>query len=338
MTDEAITVDLQIGQRLLAEHERAPRLAGELVQVHIGAGPSDEHRDECVPTIASDLHVGPGLRIGQVVPHQRVVGPRRAESMLVDATVVLVIDRITGVEKAGRVGKPADRRGPGVGDLVTQVQTGLHVEHLEHAAFVAALGDPVGHEAAVGRRVIPVDRRRSVGRQGGRVEENHGRNRSIDRRTHDEPVLIGAARSFEGEYSLAGDTTSHRHRRAQQRDEALVPPTPIGPGIERLASAFVLGGDPVLRLGRLSVLEPAIRIGDRYTVPVVDDLLARRPWWRGQSDHNRSAAAHVRTLAVIRLVPAHARFFFFVFFDTVHQPRWPDRSSTNALTDQRSTR
>jgi hypothetical protein len=29
-------------------------------------------------------------------------------------------------------------------------------------------------------------------------------------------------------------------------------------------------------------------------------------------------------------------FFFFVFFDTVHQPRWPGRSSTNAVTDQQS--
>ncbi|MDQ1425934.1 MAG: hypothetical protein QOD72_3432 [Acidimicrobiaceae bacterium] len=30
-------------------------------------------------------------------------------------------------------------------------------------------------------------------------------------------------------------------------------------------------------------------------------------------------------------------FFFFVFFDTVHQPRWKDGPFTNAVTGRRSS-
>jgi hypothetical protein len=99
-------------------------------------------------------------------------------------------------------------------------------------------------------------------------------------------MLVSATGPFEGEHSITGNTASDRYRGTQQRDEALVPTTPIGPGIERLASAFVLGGDPGLRIERLTVFEPAVRIGDCYTVPVVDHILARRPWWRGQGRHD----------------------------------------------------
>ena len=54
----------------------------------------------------------------------------------------------------------------------------------------------------------------------------------------------------------------HRRQR-DERGQALVPPTTVGPGIERLSGVCVLGGDPLPDLGRVTGFQPTVGIGDR---------------------------------------------------------------------------
>ena len=70
------------------------------------------------------------------------------------------------------------------------------------------------------------------------------------------------------------DLHGHHDRQLHQRDEALVPPSPIGTGIERLTGASVLGGHPLLDLGGVAVLQPPVGVGDVDAVEGVDDAVA----------------------------------------------------------------
>ena len=108
--------------------------------------------------VLRDVDLGPRGGVGELVEHDGVVGRRVAEPVPEHVAVVLAAGRVARVRERGRVGQPRNGRGPGVGDLVGQVLAGVDVDDAERAALVAALGHAVGHEAAVGRRVVPVDR------------------------------------------------------------------------------------------------------------------------------------------------------------------------------------
>ena len=171
----------------------------------------------------------------------------------------------------------------------------------------------VGDEAAIGRRVVPVDGRRGVGAQPGRIDEDRG-GCPVDGGADDERLLWAAFGSFEGEHEVAGDAHAHRHGCAQQGDQALVPGRPVGQGIERRAGAFVLFGHPRLGFGAIAVFEPAVRVRYLDAVEDVDHGIAP-----GGGRCSRHAGGQPRPmlgrLPWFALERRMRAFFFFVFFD-----------------------
>ena len=223
----------------------------------------------------------------------------------VDAPVVLVAGRVAGVEEGGSTRQPGHAGGAGLGDLVAQVLAGVDVEDPQDAALVTTLRHAVGHEPAVQRRVVPVDGGRRVGRQRGRVDQEARRARpaSSTGRTTSASCFWPPPRSSENTRSPARRTPVETGQ-PEQADEALEPRPAVGPGIERLAGAFVLGRDPRRDLGRVAVLQPSVRIGDRVAVEHVDRRLPPRR--RRRRHARRRSAPHVGTLAVVGLGAPHA--------------------------------
>ena len=280
--DQPRSVEAGVGDRVDALDERPP-LAGLLVpEVQVGPGPADERRDEREPSVGRGGHVGPRFGRGQLGPHQLVVGPRLAEAVTVDAPVVLIPHRVAGVEERRAVRRPRDAGGAGLGDLVAQVLPGLDVEDAEDAALVAGLGDAVGDEPAVERRVVPVDGRRRVGRQRGRIDQEARRGgRLVDRPDHERQLLLAAA-ALQREHTVTGQADARRDGQLEQADEAGQPRPAVGSGVERGPGAFVLGRDPRGDLGRVAVLEPSVGVRHLPAVQHVRRRLPPRRRRRGQ--------------------------------------------------------
>ena len=185
------------------------------------------------------------------------------------------------VPEPAQVSPPGDRGGAGVGDHVVELRSGLGAQHVQHAVLGAALGQAVRHQRAVGRRMEPVDRHRAVGREHRRVEQDACRSGRIARRTHGEHELIGVLRTLVDEQVRATHRRPEHRGNGRERGEALVPPSPTGPGLERLTCSGVVRSDPSADFGGIAVFEPAVWIGDRHAVVDVVIVAAPRRGCRG---------------------------------------------------------
>ena len=133
---------------------------------------------------------------------------------------------------------------------------------------------PTATSAPSARGLVPVDGVGRVDGADGRVDEDDRRRVGVDGRAAGQQELLGAGRALEREQVALTDLHRHHDRQLHQRDEALVPPSPIGTGIERLTGAGVLGGHPLVDLGRVAVLQPPVGVGDVDAVEGVDDAVA----------------------------------------------------------------
>ena len=149
------------------------------------------------------------------------------------------------------------------------------VHHVQHAVLCAALAQSVRNAAAVGRRVIPVDGNCPVGCHLRRVEQGASRCTRISCAAYDQRVLVCAGSTFQKEQMVASDLQREHRRQRRERGKALVPPTPSGSSIERLASSLIVCCYPRSDLGRLTVFQPPIRI--RYLDIVIDVDLGTTP-------------------------------------------------------------
>ena len=148
--------------------------------------------------------------------------------MPADVPVVLVTRRGSGCTRSRgrRAATPPTR--PGVRDLVGQVLAGVDVEHRQRAALVAALATcRTATSAAVGRRVVPVDRAAVSSAQlapgrGACAPRRRGR-RPTARRS----ALVVACPPLEREERGRRDTAAPAMiGSASERGQALVPPAP----------------------------------------------------------------------------------------------------------------
>ena len=89
-------------------------------QVLIAAAPSDHRVHQHETPVRRDPHLRPGLGRRVIGPHDRIVGPRLAERVMVHRAVVLVALGVAGVEEPRAVGFPGHAGGTAVGDLVDQ--------------------------------------------------------------------------------------------------------------------------------------------------------------------------------------------------------------------------
>ena len=188
----------------------------------------------------------------------------------------------------------------------------------QRALLGAALAEPDGDERTVGRRLEPVDRDGRVGRDGGGVEQRPRRRVAIDaERTTSENWSAPRARSSTNNRSPR-DLHRRARRQRHERGKALVPPAPVGPGIERLSGSFVLGGDPLGTSADVAVFQPPVRIGDVDAVKDVDHVLA--PGGRCRRDTGGGQPRPMLgRLPWFALRAAQARLLFLVFFDMGHE-------------------
>ncbi len=254
------------------------RTGGPFEHVDVDPRPADEHVDEQPGAVGRHRDVGPRLRVGVLGPHDRIVGPWRAEHVVVHGPVVLVARRVAGVGEPGAVGLPCHAAGPGVRDGFAEVAAVGGVEHPQHGVLAAAFARADGDQRSVGRGGEPVDGVRRVGGADGGIEQDDGWDVRVGRRAPGEQELLGAGWALEAEEALATHLHGQHDRPLHQRDEALVPPAPVGTGVERLTRVFVLGADPLPDLVGVAVLQPAVRVGDLDAVEDVDDVVA--PRWR----------------------------------------------------------
>ena len=147
--------------------------------------------------------------------------------------------------------------------------------------------------------------------------EHDRRHIGVDGRAAGEQELLGAGRSLQAEEVLASHLGGEHDGELHQRDETLVPPRAVGAGVEHGPGVGVLAGDPVADVGVVTVLEPAVRVGDLDAVDDVDDLLT--PGGRRRHDVERARAIQPRPtfgrlpwLAFERRMRA---LRFLVFFD-----------------------
>ena len=196
---------------------------------------------------------------------------------------------------------------------------GLDIEHAQRRPLITSLGRAVRDQRTVARRVVPVDGDGGVGREGRRIEHDAPGHRLVVGRAHDERELGPAAGSLQREDPVAGQAAAGGHSGAQERDEALVPLGPIGPGIERLTGSIILRRRPRDGLGGFGVLEPAVGVRHRHAVQQIDDVVA--PGHRRRRQHvvaqPRPMLGRLPWFALLRRVRA---FFFLVFFDMSSQP------------------
>ncbi len=245
-----------------------------------------------------------------IAPDELVGLDRRAQAVEPHGAVVLVARRVAGVPEAVAARRPRQRAGPAVGDLLGEVLAAVRVDDAQHARLGTPFGQPDGDQRPVTRGVVPVDRHRRIGGAGGRIDERARRGVRVGERPHDEGELFGPRRPVEAEQAVAAHRGGRRLRQLHQRDEALVPPAAVGPGIERLTGTPVLGLDPGDRLGGVAVLQPPVRVGDRHAVEDVDDVVPARR--RNVADQPRPMFGRLPWFAFERRSFA---LRFFVFFD-----------------------
>ena len=233
-------------------------------------------------------HVGPGGRVGQVVEHHTVVvgrGRRRARasrrcggSRAPPRHRVRVGVAGVGERRRRRAARPPPR--PGCWGCSSGRQlAGVDVEHPQGAALVAAGGDAVGHQPAVGRGVVPVDGggRVAVAAAAGRRSSRGSAVGVAGRGADEQDGLVEAAAPLEGEQAVAGDPQRRRPcARRAARSAGRAEPAAAGQGVEHGAGAVVLGRGPGPHLVVGSVLQPAVGVGDLDAVQHVDDVVSPR--------------------------------------------------------------
>ena len=177
--------------------------------------------------------------------------------------VVVATGRVARVREPGRVGKPADRRRPRVRDLVGEVLAGHGVDDPQCRALVAGRGCAVCDEAAVARRMEPVDRRGLVVDQPGGVDDDRGR-RGDDavERTNAQDGLVVVAPPVEREEASAFDARRARRAGAEQLGQTGVEARAGRNSIERRPSTGILRGRPLDGFKRVAVFEPPIGVAN----------------------------------------------------------------------------
>ena len=108
----------------------------------------------------------------------------------------------------------------------------------------------------------------------GRVEQQLRCDVGIDRAAQHQRVLVGSTVTLEHEQLVATHLAAEHRRQGDERGKALVPPSPIGTGIERLSCVLVLGGNPLGDLGRIARFQPPVGVGQLDAVNGVDHVLA----------------------------------------------------------------
>ena len=175
------------------------------------------------------------------------------------------------------------------------MRPGVDVDDVQGRALVAVGRQPVGHEPAAGRGVVPVDGGGRVAGQGHRVDQAAG-HAGPQRGAHHEDGLVVVAPALEREHPVALDRAGHRRAGPQQRAQPVVQLGPAGQGVEHRRGCGRSAGRPRLRTSGSSSASSQ-RNGSATSVAVdhVDELVAPGGRWRAGSDAVRSIGGQGRS-------------------------------------------
>ena len=186
----------------------------------------------------------------------------------------------TACRRSRSIGLPGDAAGARAGDRLARSPAvgGRRALAAPSPSLPPSLV-PTATSVPLGSRGERVDGVRCIG--GGRGPGRAARPATapgVGRRAPVKQELLGAGRALEAEEAVTSDLHSPSTTgRCINWDEPLVPPASVRSGVERLTGAGVLRGDPLLHLRRLTVLEPAVRVGHLDAVKDVDDVVAPSP-------------------------------------------------------------
>ena len=108
-----------------------------------------------------------------------VIGLGRAEQVVVDGNLLAVvvtalrICRIATVVETHAIARPADRRELGADQYIVGIASTGYVPHAPGLPVAAAIGEAVGHEAAIRTQLELAQRDRAIGVEAGRIDQ-HG--------------------------------------------------------------------------------------------------------------------------------------------------------------------
>ena len=258
-------------------------------QVHLALRPALADGDRQPAAVGRQVDARPVRHVAAVAEQLAILGRVVAQPVVVDGAVVLHLAgrhlarrRVARVVEAAPVGRPGDRAGARARDLVAAVAPGRDVAHAQHRFLAAVVGDAVGDQRAVVGREPPVERARAVGAVGVDVDQRLVGAAGAVAHVQHGLVLLAVAARVEiaarglGPGATARDTGTPTRTDLVELPEPLLQRGAAGDAIERATGRRVLRVGPALDLGRVRILEPAIRVGHVDAVQAFDDVVLAR--------------------------------------------------------------
>ena len=244
--------------------------------------------DDQKPPVIRDAATKAPVRLIAPLVNEHVVILRRADLMEIELLeLVHPLQRITGLGRViTRVVEALPVLGPAHAaelhplQMIPQIRARAHVAHLPLVPVRPARRKAVSHQVPVLAQLVAGERHRAVGRKFVGVEQHaRGRLQSV---RHVEHALVLQAIILGEKVAPALLERDAVALKVPQLREPLLEPHALGDLVQVMVSHLVLGRDPRLRLRRVVILQPAIRISHLRPVVIVHDVL-REGFWIGEA-------------------------------------------------------
>ena len=249
-------------------HARRSPLRLQVHQEQLRLRPSLLDLDQQPAAIAGNRNLRPILGIAALAKNRIVVDRFVAQFVIKHVPVIHLLPgrdfarrRILGVIKPAVIRQPRNRSRPRSLDRVGKNRSRSRLDHVQRAHLRSARRSSVRHILPVLARLKPIERDRAIRRKRVRIHQHAVL--AIRRIAHVKHRLVLHALAPRIEIMFPGN---HRRRHAangQQLRQPFVDRLPTRQRIEHHPRVRIFFRDPLLRLGALCVLEPAVVIDDR---------------------------------------------------------------------------
>ena len=277
----------------------------------LGLAPAFRNLDGKKAAAGRKHDAGPGRKAQPIAEDFRVGRRVSAETMKVHVAMVVLLARgnaagcrVAGVVEALAGRQPRQRARARVRNRVRKVASGRNVTNPQCRVLVARSGNSVGKQRAVLGWIPPVKRRRAVGGQCVHIEKRAVFPAVALAHVKDRLVLLAFPSRVEKPKLLA---LASRNRRTQRTGfvplpQTIAKPRPAGHLVQRFAQVLVLCRGPGLHLGRVTVFEPAIGVGNWNAVDGFHHLVDTSRRERSRKNH-RHKYKHLPDLLIMPSQP-----------------------------------
>ena len=245
-------------------------------QVLIAAAPSDHRVDQQVAPIGRELDLGPDLWRRVFGPHDRIVGGRLSERVMVHRSVVLIALRVAGVEKPdpSRSQATLAARQFGISSASSDPSAERTSRRTEFSVPPSLIPTATSSPSVDGKNQSTATAASCDSAAGSIKSDRRPPGSDNDRTTRRGLLLAGAA--FEQEQPITADPHRLHDGQVHEFDQTGVPCTPGRHRVERCPRAGILLGDPSMDRRVVAVLQPSVRVMNLDAVQHVDDIMTLR--------------------------------------------------------------